>query len=199
MEKVTSTKILFEALMEEFGCENNNQLAKKLDVLAPQIASWERKPLTKVTARNIVRRLERRFIKNSFERICEFRKLVPTPYGVANSLRKRLASDDLCRRLEQAAGIYSFYDSSGRLIYLGKTEHNHLLAEMGQQFSRRKVLIRRTNPRGNFVHMKVPLREFVEYCSAYRVHKSVISDFEALIARLTPNDISNSQIPKYKK
>lgn len=198
MAKPTSTAILLKAIKVEFDCENNNQLAKKLDVLAPQIASWEKKSLNKLIARNIVRRLERRFVRNSFQSICEFRKLVPVPDGEANSLRNRIASDELCKTLEGAAGIYSFYDSSGRLIYVGKTE-DHLLGEMSQQFSKRKVSIRRTNGKGNFVHTNVPLREFVEYCSAYRVHTSVVSDFEALIARLAPNDISNSQIPKYRK
>jgi hypothetical protein len=198
MGRKPSGSILIEALMKELDCANQRQLAIKLGVLSPQIASWSRRSLSRTTAKNIVRRLEERFVRNSFSRICEFRKLEPLQEGKANSLKNRIRSREVCETLKNAKGIYSFYDSSGRLIYIGKTERNHLLGEMGQQFSKRKVSIKRTNRKGQFVHMKVPLRDFVEYCSAYSVHPTVIREFEALIARLAPNDIVNSQIPRYR-
>lgn len=193
-----SGEALIEVLRHELECKNNNQLAKKLGVLAPQIAAWERSKLTRAVFRNIIRKLETRLVSNSFEAICEFRQLSPHQEGTANSLRNRINSVELCEKLGRSQGIYAYYDSSGKLIYVGKTEKNHLLGEMGQQFSKRKVAIKRTNGNGEFVRTQVPLREFVEYCSAYRVHKSVIANFEALIARLAPNDIFNSQIPRYR-
>jgi len=198
MAKQKSGTILIHTLRTELDCKNNNQLAKKLGVTAPQISAWSQASLSRTIARNILRRLEQRFVRNSFERIFEFRKLLPPDTGKANTIRKRIGSKEICKTLAEAKGIYAFYDSRGRIIYIGKTEKNHLLGEMGQQFSNRKVAIRRTNRKGNFVHMKVPLRDFVEYRSAYKVHSEVIADFEALVARLAPNNLENSQIPKYK-
>ncbi len=197
--RVTSGAILVDALLDELECDNNNQLAKKLNCNADQISKWRSKDLTTTTATNIIKRMDTRFVRNSFRSICEFRKLALLQEGKPNTLRNRIKSQELCDQLEREIGIYTFYDSSGRLIYVGKTVKNSLLAEMGQQFTKRRVRIRKTNSKGEFRHEWVHLRDFVDYCSAYSVHHSVISDFEALIARIAPNDIANDQIPKYRK
>ena len=198
MENIKSGAVLVDALIDEFECNNPSQLAKMLDVNADQISKWRAKDLTPTTARNIVKRLDARFVRNSFQSICEFRRLAPLKEGKPNTIRNRIQSEHLSAELEKFQGIYTFYDSSGRLIYVGKTEKNTLLKEMGQQFTKRKVRIRKTDNNGHFRHQWVSLCEFVEYCSAYSVHSAVIADFEALIARIAPNDIANDQIPKYK-
>ena len=190
---------MIDALVKELECENPSQLSKKLGVNADQISKWRAKDLTPTTAKNILKRLDTRFVRNSFQSICEFSRLVPLKEGKPNTIRNRLKSEQLVEELRKFQGIYTFYDSSGRLIYVGKTEKNTLLAEMGQQFTKRKVRIRKTDSNGQFRHEMISLREFVEYCSVYAVHPAVIADFEALIARVAPNDIANDQIPKYKK
>ncbi|MFO0993075.1 MAG: hypothetical protein U1E67_14210 [Hyphomicrobiales bacterium] len=193
-----ASETLIKAMKLELGCGNNNQLARKLSVAPAQIAAWESNPLSKTVARNVMKRLEQRYVRGAFDTIFEFRKLAPHQVGKANSLRNRIDSKELCDALSKSQGIYAFYNSSGRLLYIGKTEKNHLLNEMGQRFTNRTASIRLTNDHGQFVRRSVPLREFAEYCSAYRLHQSVISNFEALMTRITPNEIINSQIPKYR-
>lgn len=115
--------------------------------------------------------------------------------------------------LEESQGIYLFYDSQGRAIYVGKTEKQNIWKEMNDAFNREL-----SNHQVFFVEhptngttfwpacerprqpkkMVVYLYDTALYFSAYKVTESrLIPKLEALVVRAFCNSLSNKKMEKF--
>ena len=111
-------------------------------------------------------------------------------------------------------GLYIFYDSLGKAIYAGKTEikkkngkvcKNSLWDEMRSAFNRERkssqIIFRSNNSKTNarITKQYYYLYETACYVSAYKVDELAIRDFEALIIRSFPNDLTNVRMETKNK
>ncbi len=191
---------LVSMLMEELHCSNKNQLANRLGVPAPKIQSWENAAfLSKTIVRNVIRTVRDAAIRNSISPIVEFRQLNHLHGHDADTLVKKIDSKEVCEKLKDAKGIYSFYDSSGRIVYVGKTEKSNLLAEMTQAFNliRPNYSRKLANGQGKFKTHSLALRDTAEFVSAYEVDTNAIGNVEAFLTRVIPNDVVNKKTENF--
>jgi hypothetical protein len=143
--------------------------------------------------------------------IVEFYPLAPVPsakgartelFDFATPHGKALRAE-----LEAARGLYIFYNSQCRAIYLGKAKRMNLWYEMKSAFNRRRKtqIVRKVNhgpskgplqfayekPRRIAEH-EVLLFEVARYVSVYEVGTALIDNLEALLMRAFPNEITNA-------
>lgn len=97
-------------------------------------------------------------------------------------------------------GIYIFYDSLGEAIYAGKTEEgkkNTLWDEMKSAYNRPRKSQKLYRFAGTNIQKKqYYLWQVAHYVSIYKVDKFAIKDFESLLIRSFPNDLSNVRMEK---
>ena len=116
--------------------------------------------------------------------------------------------DGVSKRLKSSNGIYIFYDSRGRALYVGKAENQSLWQEMKSAYNRdrndkqkirlvthptRKIRYSKEKSR-RITYRKVQLHELAYYFSAYEVPKPLISSIEALLIRAFANDLLNAKM-----
>ncbi len=114
--------------------------------------------------------------------------------------------------LEKHRGVYVFYDSRGRALYVGKTKSQSLWTEINLAYNRDRALqniLRVQHPerrqdfrtsdeiRRQIRSANVRLHELAEYVSAYQVADSMIGDVESLLIRAFPNDLLNKKIENF--
>jgi hypothetical protein len=102
------------------------------------------------------------------------------------------------------AGLYSFYDSRGKILYVGKTKNN-LWDEMKTTYNRKNV----NQPTWNVGHnpkkdpvgkerkisvKNLPLWNTARYFSCYCVDPLFVDSVEAMFTRMLPNDLMNYRI-----
>ncbi|MDA7967635.1 MAG: hypothetical protein MPK31_01675 [Gammaproteobacteria bacterium] len=120
--------------------------------------------------------------------------------------------DDLRHELEKATnGIYVFFDSMGRAIYLGKTSDQNLWKRMSQSFKGRvegkevvKNLYLVQHPKRNQAYKQKQQRDIRPqsrkmhdvacYFSAYAVHKDLVDAVESLLIHTSANDLQNTKM-----
>ena len=185
-----------DLLLVELKCKDDSSLSRRLNVKAPNVNYWrQQKKLTKAIVRNVLRKLTNVVIKSSFEPIVEFHALDLWHEQNVDSLTKRIASKSLVARLKKEKGIYLFYNSSGKVIYCGRTIKNVLLTEMTQAYGiRRPQYVRKfANANGIFRNQKLSIKDTALYFSAYRVDDVLIANLEAFVTRIVPNDLVNKK------
>ncbi|MDR2711322.1 MAG: hypothetical protein LBB65_08415 [Burkholderiales bacterium] len=125
---------------------------------------------------------------------------------------KNRTARGLREELLEKKGIYLFYDSRGKVLYVGKTKSS-IWKEMHYAYKRpRKVQVISAvkYPERRDVSYKsaqekkrkiedVPktLFDLAAYFSAYEINDDLIDDFEALFIRAFPNDLLNSRVEKF--
>lgn len=129
--------------------------------------------------------------------------MFPLPKGAPSKGKRKQLLDkkkhpEWYKELTTENGIYAFYDSSGRCVYLGKTT-NTLWGRATGSLNGRKldlVLAHPKDPR-QIKKKSVPLWEVATYFSAYAVESDDLIDlFESLLVTAFPNDLQNVQMPK---
>jgi len=114
--------------------------------------------------------------------------------------------------LDSHPGVYVFYDSRGRAIYIGKTRKS-LWKEMTNAFNRDRGGVQniklvnhplRNQPYNNseeiarqIVDRDVPLSWLASYFSAYEVQDWMVNDLEAILVRVFANDLLNKNMKKF--
>lgn len=91
--------------------------------------------------------------------------------------------------MEKYRGIYIFFDSRGRAIYVGKTEKQKLWKEIKDAFNR---------SRGDFQkirRVKQPIRKQVYRNSNEKARQIV----EALLVRCAANDLLNKRMERFSR
>ncbi|AUA58284.1 Uncharacterised protein [Achromobacter spanius] len=116
--------------------------------------------------------------------------------------------------LENSHGIYVFYDSRGRALYVGKAQRQSLWKEMNLAFNRDRDTTQRVyrvqHPeRGDFKtsdeyarQVKLTRRHLshlATYFSAYKVDDALINELEALLVRSFANDLLNVKMERFGK
>lgn len=117
--------------------------------------------------------------------------------------------------LSEKRGIYVFYDSRGRALYVGRTTRQTLWTEINAAYNRVRssqkiTLVRHPKLKqwafsGAAATRKQPkdavvkLHDLAAFFSAYEVAPAMIANLEALIIRAFPNDLMNSKMERFKK
>ena len=117
----------------------------------------------------------------------------------------------LREKLDDAKGVYAFYNSEGEIIYLGKTKGKSLFNEMKNAFNRdfpSYQILTVKHPWKKFKEFEngsrqikkgnAHLHETARYFSCYKVSEELISPLEALLIRMMPNNLINVKIEKLK-
>jgi hypothetical protein len=106
-------------------------------------------------------------------------------------------------------GVYIFYDSRGRALYVGKTAKLTLWQEINNAYNRERSIqnIRRVEhpqrkqafrkadeQRRQIKPANIQLHDMAAYLSAYRVADGMISEVEAMLIRGFPNDLLNVKV-----
>lgn len=124
------------------------------------------------------------------------------------------ALQGLKKALEASHGIYVFYDSRGRGLYVGKAQRQSLWKEMNLAFNRNRDTTQRVyrvrHPlRGEFKTSDEHARQvtltrrhlshLAAYFSAYEVDDALINELEALLVRSFANDLLNVKMERFGK
>ena len=197
---------------------NLQALRRRTEVKALHMANLLMKFEAAATKRteSAIKQAERKAIQP----IVEYFKLAPT-HG-ANPKIFGVQDDDgvnhpyhigLKAELESHRGIYIFYDSRGRALYVGKTVAQTLWREINLAFNRdrgdvqkirrvdhelkkKKPFLTSEEKARQIKPYEVPLHELAWYLSAYRVADGLIKDMEALLIRGAANDLLNIKMEK---
>ena len=112
------------------------------------------------------------------------------------------------------SGLYVFYDSRGKALYVGQTQKQNIWKEMNLAFNRDRsaqVLMLVKHPERNVEFMPanskvrqpadtiLRLYDLAAYFSAYEVIPEMVDNLEALLVRAFPNDLLNYKMEKFNK
>jgi hypothetical protein len=206
MKEKQGTKILVEALLEFYNVTQKSKLPKAFD--RSNISNWKTKDATisKLILKNVFGKVGEATTNNLVEPIAEFYKA-----EIINSKGKILHKSTI-DKLKNSKGIYVFYNSQGKAIYVGKTKEQNLWKELGNAYNRRRsnqnisrvkhnkivrVDAKPTETR-QIVKHNVSLKEIASYFSAYKIDETFIDSMETTIIRMFPNDLLNTKIEKFK-
>lgn len=223
----TSKQIACDAinsLHEKLSISAANQLAKKLGISVGTIGNWTTHGVTG-------RKLADGFVKaqkcavssahsSAIAPIVEYYQLAPDRRSSDGHARifpaGRAASKiykGLKEELDSAHGIYIFYDSRGRALYVGKAQRLTLWTEMNNAFNREREtqkVYRVQHPKNGVFKTSAEktrqvqltslhLCHMAEYFSAYRVDDGLINELEALLVRSFANDALNIKMERFGK
>lgn len=152
-------------------------------------------------------------IKSSIQVITEYYPITLTPLR-ANpdfiDVKGDRNHNELKKELVNSHGVYVFYDSSGKAIYVGKAVKQNLYHEMRSAFNRPRndtkdtmVIIRSQHTVNKMKNVsfdkdvkriRVNISDISAYFSAYNVDKDLINIVEAMMIRAFANNLTNSKI-----
>lgn len=188
-----SSKIM-KAILDTFGKIPQVDLAESLGVSQPAVSNWLRGS-TQPRAHSVERMLALS-VARLVEPVLEFEEI--TPKRSRKSWRiheKRKIEERIRSKIQNKVGIYVFYDSAGRVTYLGKTEKcfwNEIRQRLNGKVNRPFY-----NPK------KVPevrQGDVARKMSVYEVRvPAAIHNLEVLMLHAFPNDLANTNVGNFKK
>ncbi len=213
--KTISGKLIIGALTKKFDTSNDSDLAAHIGGTSTGIWQLNRKrKVTPLQIAGLVKRAVHSSGKNIYKPIVEFHHVERYKkyknrkrFQPLNAGDKKYAK--LVEALRDARGIYFFYDSSGRVIYVGRTEKQDLWSEMTNAFNRgniRNQIYLTGHPKKRMgkkssnqkkrrlVRKNVKLHDSAHYFSAYNVRQEFIKVMEQMIIRAVPNNLVNTRI-----
>lgn len=211
---------LLDSLIKKLGVTNDYDLALRLGIPQPTVSSWRNSEndLTKTQVVNIISKAMEKatdtFAAQCIKPVVEFYQLDPkeSKGGRSWELFDKNYSQyttGLYKELSNNRGVYVFYDSLGKAIYVGKAAKQTLWKEMGNAYNRYRLnqVIRSVrHPESNqpykttdektrqIVTTHVCLHDIAVYFSAYSVAQRLIGKVEALLIRSFSNDILNKKM-----
>lgn len=234
---------LISKLKDHYGVTKNTDLAnalaiskKKKDSWNSKISAWPKDPkplshneiltLVKDSMDAVVKREREEIHRNFITPIAEYFPIEKVEsrqgknYEIFSTNNESSRQNQKVRKyLEDAkTGIYAFYDSRGRAIYVGQTggqirrQTNTLWSEMKIAFNRKPNEIQklyridhRPNARAQEKKLglkPVQLHELAKYFSAYKInediHPNMIHNIEALLIRAFASDLVNKRMEDFK-
>jgi len=149
-----------------------------------------------------VRTILKKFKQSIFEiePIMELEIIPVDPKGLRDV---KLLKKKFIDKLKQSNGVYIFYDSLGKAIYIGKTKrigNEHLFGEIKNAWDRQRDYQQRirTKKSHSFTYQSYKLKNASHYISAYAISDVHISLIEALLTRILPNNLTNKKIESLK-
>lgn len=188
-------KQLIPTVMRACGIETQAELAKALGVSSGTVWNWMNGKSMPQPAK--LRRLLELDTERLVKTIFEFERIAPSG--------RRLYQDDktkekkFAEKLWGKRGLYIFYDSAGRVVYVGKSamgKRHDLLREVKQQLSNQTKRPFLQPSKGHSTKKVVPsVGEMAHYLSAYEVRNpKAIHRLESLLLRTFPNDHGNKNL-----
>ena len=218
-------KALLDALERKLGSTSQQGLAHILGVTVQTVVNWKHRnkdlsPLQVASALSksrlaAVLHSQRQTIQPivEFYEINCFESARSDKFQVIDgSKNDTLYAQGLRESLKVSHGIYIFYDSRGKALYVGKAGLQDLWKEMNLAFNRarevQKVSLAHHPDRNQRfktgrekVRQPTPtqltLADLACYFSAYKVVDEMIDDLEALMVRGFPNDLLNVKMEKF--
>jgi hypothetical protein len=200
----------------------DSELAGELGVTQPALAGYK-KNISYRTVYSLMKKYAARAVKRHTEDaitpIVEFYSIERTASTQGKSWQLFPTADKhpyrcgLCDVLDRKTGVYIFYDSRGRAIYVGKAVKQVLWKEMTLAFQRdrgdvqsimrvqhplsKKPFGRENEKTRKVTKEKVQLHDIASYFSAYAVTGSLIGTLEALLIRSFANDLLNTKMESF--
>lgn len=145
---------------------------------------------------NTVARMLSLYASRLAEPILEFEEIMPKRSGNSWQIHEKKEIGDRIRgKIQNKAGIYVFYDSAGRVTYLGKTE-KCFWNEIRQRL-KGKVNRPYYNPNKA---TDVEQGEVARKILVYKVRvPAAIHNLEVLMLRAFPNDLANTNVGNFRK
>jgi hypothetical protein len=231
MSASETIRLISEKIQQQLGINDvSDQLISDfLGVGLQSIRKWKRNNRTSLTPRQVTNLIvavqkatERKFVAKSINTIVEFFQIDAT--DSARSARQEIFSTKLDNgnqhlylaglrnELQNHYGVYVFYDSRGRAIYVGKAVEQKLWGEIKSAFNRDRneiqSIYRVKHPERNIAFKtseekyrqikkhKVKIYEIAAYLSAYSAPIELIPKVEALMVRAFANDLLNIKMEK---
>ena len=216
---------LLAALTRKLGTASQNELAAALGISVQTLMNWKSRDedlTANQIASAIVKSRGSGFQQAQYEAI---RPIVEF-YRIEKVLTKRDAAwqvfDDrenattyalgLKDALKAAHGIYVFYDSRGKSLYVGQAREQTIWKEMNLAFNRKRDVQtislvqhpeRNQEFKAGYEKLRQPkdanlkLFDIAAYFSAYQVDDGMIDDLEALMVRAFANDLLNVKMETF--
>lgn len=214
---------LLAVLKKKFEIKTDKDLAETIGISIATINNWKSNSaeLTPHQIGNLIDKVRKKekedLITNVIQPLVEYYEvehfdsrqganweLIPSGDGRGKKIRA-------C--LENSKGIYIFYNSQCKAIYVGKAKKQSLWKEMTLAFNRDRAsqkvwLVQHPSTGQSFEpaynklrplkKTKVFLSEIASYFSAYKVSIDLIDNIEALLIRGFTNDLTNTRMEKFK-
>lgn len=209
-----------ESLSRDERDISDTQIAKLTGVSSPRLSQFKASDKTVTIAslakifREIATQAEQRITKNGIRPIVEFLPIEPSnrKSDLFDPEKSPKYYKPIRDSLANSTGVYVFYDSRGRVLYVGKTESGYIWNEAKDALYRKRKeaqeIYRVSHPKKNDVtydiktkHIKrtdLRLCDIATYFSAYAINKSMIHNIESLLIRVTANDNLNRQMGKFR-
>lgn len=214
---------LIPALAHALGTESHKELARVLGITEQTLHNWKRRNEA-LTPRQIASALAKsrtaaivRSQRETIKPIVEFYWFVACPTKREAGFQVFDAEASLYARglrdaLENAHGIYIFYDSRGSALYVGQARQQSLWREMNLAFNRKRSVQKITyvpHPSRNQPfktgeeqqrqprEIQLPLYDLAHYFSAYEVDNGMIDNLEALLVRGFANNVMNVKMERF--
>ena len=235
VKKETTRARLISKLKDHYKVEKSIDLAKLLSATDKKTSGWnakiatwpkDDKPISHTEILNLVKdavdaAVQRERDKSKAERE-EIYKTFIVPIIEYFPIKKTLVqkqheilpddSESISGRVrddleESKRGVYIFYDSRGRAIYVGKTEKKTLWVEMNLAFNRaphndQKIyrIDHKSNAQTKDVLGPKPVKllEVAKYFSAYKVRPEMVHNIEALLIRALADNLLNKKMETFK-
>jgi DNA-binding transcriptional regulator YdaS (Cro superfamily) len=217
------TQVLLTKLKKKFAVSSDQELADVTGISSQTINQWLKREtsLSETIVTNLIYKAveqgKRTEVQQSIQPIVEFFPIECTESN-RGARWKILPTDSdnpyyaqVISNLSESNGIYLFYNSTGHVIYAGKTLRQGLWKEMNDAFNRdraaQSAFLVEHSMTGNFQpayeksrqlrQQSVCLYDIASYFSAYCVHDALVSNLEAFLIRALPNDLTNSKIENF--
>ena len=216
-----NTKTLVKSLKLALGVEKNRQLANVLGYNATRITQFIGQPeqVTGETVGSLVLKVQEQAkksaLRNAIKPIVEYCPI--DDFATPGEQWRVFETGDgaykyhqgLRAELEQAIGLYIFYDAQGQALYVGKTKKANLWERMHHSFNNKEVsAIKLTNHPELYDKTFVPayrkrrpmktkhfmLHEMAHYFAAYKVEEELIDVAEGLLIAALFNNLGNSRL-----
>lgn len=216
---------LIEALQRKLDTKSQSELAEALGVSVQTLINWKKRD-EDLSASQVASALAKSRI--AAVRSAQLQTIQPIVefYRIDRCLTKRGAAwqvfdggdgtsryaQGLRDALQRSHGLYVFYDSRGRGLYVGKAREQTIWKEMNLAFNRKRdlqtiALVRHPERNQEFKpgyeklrqpkDTQLELFDLAWYFSAYSVDGGMIDDLEALMVRGFANDLLNDRMETF--
>ncbi len=201
---------LISQLKKRYNKKTNRDLASLLGTNENTLVNWTKNGVKTKTVVGLIGKSKVTHTHNLIKTIVEYHPLSKTlsrrgaSYEIIDKTEPNLK--EIESELRNSCGVYIFYDSRGRAIYVGRTITQTLWAEMKNAYNRfrasqqmkRVSYLKKGGKRknSNIKTHSEPLHNLASYFSAYEVDPLFIKNLEASLINMFANDLLNSKMEK---
>ncbi len=196
---------VIQTLQNAYGKCTIKGLAGMLGLEKKKIENWKLNgAIQEGNVEDLVNAIIKHAIRNSYNPVVEIEPINAqkknTKYEIV--FERKIKWLDKIKE-KGSCGIYIFYDSRGKAVYAGRSVNESkqsLWAEMNDAFNRERFPQEIVcSEKGKLKRVPYFLYEAALYVSVYLVHEFAIKDFEALLIRSFPNDLTNIRMETKSK